>query len=68
MPWLCMSEITTDIPAKHSPFSAYLMSILHLLLVGAFTIKVILLISENLSERIQLLSGFTWSMKISNAI
>lgn len=63
-----MSEITTDIPAKDSPFSADLVSVLRLLLVGVFTVKVVLLISENVNEIIQPLSGFTWTMIISNAI
>lgn len=63
-----MSEITTDIPAKDSPFSADPVSVLRLLLVGVFTVKVVLLISENVNEIIQPLSGFTWTMIISNAI
>lgn len=41
-----MSEITTDIQAKSSPFSADPMSVLCLPLVGAFTVKVVHLVSK----------------------
>jgi hypothetical protein len=49
-------------PSCHCPMSILRMP------VGTFTVKVILLISENLDKIIYLLSGFTWTMKISNAI